>query len=278
MRFDPAVLEAITQRFWREIWQSVVPAAVDEAGIEIHQFGPVQAIAFRDLPEADLLNQIRGAAEPGAVGGGHLAAAVEWMRAREVDFRVPVAEVRPGAAAAESWLGQRGFERGGAWVKYVRDTSPPSIPEVPGVVIYPLGEDEDQGEGLSMIAAEALGLPATAATLFFSLPQASPWRCYTAALGPDEPPVATGAMLVEGDVAQFGPGTTLPRARGHGCNTALLRQRLLDAAAAGCHTVFVELYRSRGARAQRILLRAGFEVAYESPIWRRPALPPAEDG
>lgn len=278
MQFDAAVLERITQRFWRDMWQSVVPEAIDEAGIEVEQFGPVQATAFHDLPEADLLNQIRGAAEPAAVGGGHLAAAVEWMRAREVDFQISVAEVRPGAAEAKTWLRQRGFEPAGGWVKYVRDTSPPP-PGISGVVVYELGDDEGEGEGLSAIAAESLNLPVTAGTLFFSLPQEPPWRCYTAALGPDEPAVATGVMLVEDGVAQFGPGTTLPRARGRGCNTALLRRRLIDAAAAGCHTVFVELNHSSSggdaARAHRIYLKAGFEVAYESPIWRRPVLHPA---
>jgi len=48
----------------------------------MERFGPVQATAFGDLPEIHLLQQIQGAAEPTAVADGHLAAAVEWMRAR----------------------------------------------------------------------------------------------------------------------------------------------------------------------------------------------------
>lgn len=273
MEFDAAALEAVTQRFWRDMWASVVPEAVEEAGIEVRQFGPVQATAFSDLPEVALLNQVRGAAEPGAIEQGHVAEAVEWLRTREVDFRITVAESRPGAAAAASWLEQRGYERESGWVKYVRDCRPPDLPEDPRIVIYELGEDEMEGEGLSTIAAQALELPVTAGTLFFSLPQVAPWRCYTAALGAEEPAVATGAMLIEDGIAQLGPGTTMKRARGHGCNTALLRRRLLDAAAAGCHTVFVELLRSNPVefgRAEHNLLRAGFELAYESPVWRRP--------
>lgn len=281
MEFDAALSERITQRFWRDMWQSVVPEAVGEAGIEVRQFGPVQATAFSDLPETDLLNQVRGAAEPDAVAGGFLAEAVEWLRSREVDFRIPVAESRPGAALATEWLESRGYELDGGWVKYVRDTRPLEIPEDPSVIVYELGDDEAEGEGLSAIAAAALDLPSTAGTLFFSLPQVAPWKCYTAALDPDEPVVATGVTLIEDGVALLGPGTTLKRARGRGCNTALLRRRLIDAAAAGCHTAFVELYRSdvtQMARAERNLLRAGFELAYESPIWRRPALRPASVG
>lgn len=260
------------------MWRSVVPEAVTESGVQMARFGPIQATAFGDLPEAALLNQIQGAAEPGAIEDGHLAGAVEWMRSREVDYRVPVAESRPGAAEAHAWLGARGYERAPGWMKLVRDATPEGLPAAPEMTIYELGQYEEDGEGLSSIAAEALGLPATAGTLFFSLPQERPWHCYTAALGPREPAVATGAMLIEDGVAQLGPGTTLPVAQGMGCNRALLRRRILDAAELGCHTVFVELCEEPPARAgvYRNLRRAGFEVAYESVVWRRPALRPAQ--
>jgi hypothetical protein len=261
------------------MWQSVTPDAVTESGVEVAAFGPVQATAFGDLPEVPSLNQIRGAAEPEAIAGGHLAAAVEWMRSREVDYRVPVAESRPGASAAEAWLSERGYERGEGWIKMVRAAAPLDLPANPGVTIYELGESDGDGEGLSSIAAETLELPVTAGTLFFSLPQTAQWRCYTAGLEPEGEIVATGSMLIDDGVAQLGPGTTLEHGRGRGCNTELLRRRLLDAVEAGCHTVFVEL----GERdpeplmaAYRNLHRAGFEEAYKSRNWQRPALHPAE--
>lgn len=277
MEYEPAVLEKVSQRFWRQMWESVVPEAVTESGIETQRFGPVQATAFGDLPEVHVLNQIQGAAEPDAVTGGHLAEAIEWMRAREVDYRVPVAMSRPGAAEAEAWLGRRGYECGDGWVKLIRDGTPPDLPENPEVTTFELGEYEGDGEGLSAIAAEALGLPMTAGTLFFSLPQEDGWRCYTAALDSEEGIVATGVMLIVDGIAQFGPGTTLERGRGRGCHMALLRRRLLDAVAAGCSTIFVELGECEPdllAATCHNLYRAGFEAAYESRNWRRPALHP----
>lgn len=279
MRYDSAVLERVAQRFRRDMWDSVVPEAISESGVEVERFGPVQATAFGDLPEVHLLQQIQGAAEPGAIEGGHLAAAVEWMRAREVDYRIPVAAGRPGAAEAEAWLGVRGYERGGGWVKLVRDGSPPDFDVDPDIVIYRLGLDEAEGEGLSTIAAEALEMPLVAGTLFFSLPQQNGWHCYTAALGPDEVPVATGSMLIVDGVAQLGAGSTLAEARGHGCNAALLHRRLVDAHRAGCHTVFVEVGEcdlGSWSAVTRNLRRAGFEEAYEGRNWQRPALHPAQ--
>jgi hypothetical protein len=261
------------------MWDSVVPEAISESGVEVERFGPVQATAFGDLPEVHLLQQIQGAAEPGAVEGGYLAAAVEWMRAREVDYRIPVAGGRPGAMAAEAWLGERGYERGGGWIKLVRDGSPPDFEVDPGIVVYRLGEDEAEGEGLSTIAAEALDMPLVAGTLFFSLPQRNGWHCYTAAMGPEEVPVATGSMLIVDGVAQLGAGQTLAHARGQGCNAALLHRRLVDAHRAGCHTVFVEVGEcdlGSWSAVCRNLRRAEFEEAYEGRNWQRPALHPAQ--
>ena len=279
MEYDSAELERVAQRFWRDMWQSVTPDAVTESGVQVANFGPVQATAFGDLPEVSSLNQIRGAAEPNAIGGGHLAEAVEWMRSWEVDYRVPVAESRPGADAAAAWLSERGYERGDGWLKMVRHAAPLDLPANPAVTIYELGKNEGDGEGLSSIATEMFDLPVTAGSLFFSLPQTAQWRCYTAGLAPEGEIVATGSMLIDDGVAQLGPGTTLEHGRGRGCNTELLRRRLLDAVEAGCHTVFVEL----GERdpeslsaAYRNLHRAGFEEAYKSRNWQRPALHPAE--
>jgi len=271
-------LERVAQEFRRDMWESVVSEAVTESGIEVAQFGPVLASAFGELPEVTALNQIQGAAEPEAVSGGYLAEAIEWMRSREVDYRVFVAEGRPGSAEAEAWLAPRGYERGDGWVTFVRDASYPRLPHNPGVKIWALGNSEIDGEGLSAIVSQAMDLPLTAETLFFSLPHRERWHCYTAALEPEEGVVATASMLIHEGVAQFGFGNTLEHARGHGCNTALLRRRLVDAVEAGCHTIFAEVWDCEPERlsgAGRNLVRAGFEPAYSVRNWQRPALRPA---
>jgi hypothetical protein len=96
---------------------------------------------------------------------------------------------------------------------------------------------------------------------------------------PGAPGVAPALVEVDAELAaSLGPGTTPEHARGRGCNTALLRRRLIDAAEAGCHTVFVELGEydhDRILGTYRNLRRAGFEEAYESRNWQRPALHPA---
>jgi GNAT superfamily N-acetyltransferase len=278
MEHDSALLESVAQHFRRDMWMSAAPAAIAESGIEIQRFGPVQATAFGDLPDAVNLNQIQGAAEPGAIEDGYLTAAIEWMRAREVHPRVAVADCRPEASAADEWLGDRGYEQVDGWVKFVRDPRRSHPSADPSIVVYELGTQAIDGEALSAIIAEGMNLPAYAGTLFFSLPEKENWRCYTAALAPEEPVVATGLMRIEDGVAQLGPGHTLPHARGRGCNMALLRRRLIDAAKAGCHTAVVELWDSQPeqlSQAGRNLCRAGFDLAYAGHSWQRPALHPA---
>lgn len=281
MNYDSAVLERVAQMFRYEMWKSVVPDAVAEVGIEVQRFGPVLATTFREKPQVNSLNQIQGAAEPGAVKGGHLADAVEWMRSREVDYRLPVAQSRPGSAEAEAWLGGHGYECGAAWTKLVRDTTPPDLLEDSDIEIFELGEEEADGEGFSWIVREGLDLPIMAESLVFSLPMMDSWRCYTAVPCSDDRVVSAGATLIHDGVAQLGLDATLEADRGRGCNKALLHRRLLDIAEAGCHTVFAELGECEPdslAAARRNLALAGFEEAYGSRNWQRPALTPAATG
>jgi hypothetical protein len=271
---DQAALERANQSFRHEMWMSIVPDAVDEQGIEAQRFGPVLATAFGSEPREPELNLIQGAAEPGAIAEGHVAGAVEWMRSREVEYRVPVAEGLPDTATAEQWLGGHGYERGDARAVFVRDATPPDLPEDPGIEVFELGEEEADGEGFSHLVREGGGLPGMAETLFFSLPVREGWRCYTAA--PQPGVVAAGAMLIEDGLAVLGLDATIAAERGRGCNRALLRRRLLDAAAAGCHTVVAEVAEGdECAGLRHNLLAAGFTQAYAGRDWQRPALRPA---
>lgn len=271
MEYDPAQLEGVSQLRRRDMWRTAAPDAIAECGIEERCFGPVQGTVFGSLPESPLLNQVLGAAEPGAVAGGHLEAALAWAEDLGIDCRVPVARGRPGTAAAEEWLNRHGFEQGRGLVKYVRDASWPDLPGVPGVTVWEIGEEESDGEVMCFTAAPALGLPGPAGTLLFSLPVQENWRTYTAEV--EGQIAAFGSMLIHEGVAVMDLDATLPGFRRRGCNQALLRARLLAAAEAGCDTVVAELPEGDDegvGAAVRNLLRAGFVPAYRSMNWQRP--------
>jgi hypothetical protein len=266
--YDRRELDRVERRFWRDIWESVPSGIAAEKGVEARDFGPVQASVATALPSTGVMNLVLGAAEPGAVADGHLAAATEWARSRGVDGFVPVTPGLPEAEAAERWLGENDYATGYAWMKFVRDAHPPRF-AVPKDVDVVEVTDPDQ-EPFGMIAATGFGFPAWASSFFASLPGRRDWRCYVARV--DDTAQACAAMLIQGELAEFGIAATLEPARGRGCQLALLRRRILDAVAAGCETLFVETGErvpGRPSTSYRNILRAGFEEAYLRPNWQR---------
>src|SRR6185312_7917905 len=125
VEFDHKALDRAEKRFWRDIWESVPAEVAAERGVEVRDFGPVQATVAGALPGVGMMNLVLGATEPGAVDGGHLAAASEWVQAQGVSSYVPVAPGLPESGSAESWLAANGFGPGYAWMKFIRDAHPP---------------------------------------------------------------------------------------------------------------------------------------------------------
>lgn len=233
MNGDAAGIERAQQRFRRDIWSCAPEDAIKESAVQMRRFGPVLATAFGALPRETHLNVIQGAAEPGAVEGGHLAEATEWMRSWEVEYLVPIVSGRPGREQAEEWLRRRGFEPSTVLSNQVRAAGAVAGPDGVGIEVRRVPAEED--EGMTFLLTEGLGLPEMAGILFFSLPLLPNWRCYTALL--EGEPAACGSMMLDGGIAAIGLDATLSQARRRGCHRALLRRRLRDAAEGGCDTV-----------------------------------------
>lgn len=268
VEFDHRALDRVEQRFWRDIWESVPAEIAREKGVEVGDFGPVQATVVSALAGVGMMNLVLGATEPGAIEGGHLAAAAEWASSRGVESYVPVSPGLPETTAAERWLGESDFTRAYAWMKFARDAHPPRFKVAGDVEVVEVTAADREPFG--MIAATGFGLPAWAAAFFARLPEHEDWRCYVARV--DDTAQACAAMLVRDEIAELGIAATLEPARGRGCQLALLHRRILDAAATGCRTLFVETGErvpDRPSASYRNILRAGFEEAYLRPNWRR---------
>lgn len=268
--YETDVLDCGERLFWGDIWDTVPAETAAEKGVELRRFGPVQASVVKALPGVGMMNLVLGATAPEAVAGGHLAAAVEWASSQGVDHYVPVTPGEAGTEAAERWLAANGFAPGFGWMKFVRDAHPPRFAVPEAVEVVELADPD--AEPFGMIAATGFGLPAWAAAFFADLPGREGWRCYVARV--DGQAQACAAMQVHAGVAEFGIAATLEPARGRGCQRALLHRRIVDAAAAGCHLLFVETGEripDRPAASYRNILRAGFEEAYLRPNWARAA-------
>ncbi len=210
MGCDVALLERAELRFRGDIWRTAPTDAVLEAGVQMRQFGPVLVTVFADLPDVAAMNAVQGAAEPGAVAGGHLVEAIDWTREWEVDYIVPVASKRPETGPAEAWLAANGYEQSGIVRKYIRPASPPGWQDPPEIEVRKLAPRET--EGMSYLAVECLGLPDMVGFLFCDLPELEGWHCYVALL--DGVEVACGSMLIADGIATLGVDATAEHARG----------------------------------------------------------------
>lgn len=155
-----------------------------------------------------------------------------------------------------SGTGGRGA-RGGPSRKYFRDDHPLRFPAPGGVEVTAVGDDAERP--FAETVALGLGLPASSAPSFARLPGQAGWHCYLALV--DGNPAAAAALLVDGEVAQFGLAATLEPAHGTRAGLALLRRALDDGIGLGVRRFVAdaETGDEDGARALRRDLRdAGF--------------------
>jgi hypothetical protein len=276
VEYDQRALDRVERHFWREIWEAVPAETAAARGVELRDFGPLQASIAAALPGMGMMNLILGATEPGAVErsglaaskAGALSAAADWANSRGVTAYVPATPGLAGSEPAERWLAANGFSPAYAWMKFARDGHAPRFRAPQGVEVVELSGPAEEPFG--MLAATGFGLPAWASAFFADLPGRAGWHCYVARV--DGSAQACAAMLVSHGVAQFGIAATLEPARGRGCQLALLHRRIRDAVALGCESLFVETGErvpDRPSGSYRNILRAGFKEAYVRPNWER---------
>jgi hypothetical protein len=263
---DAVALDEAEKRFWRGLWDTACEDAVVDLGIDMVQFGPIEAAVVVEEAAEPALNFILGAGAPGAIEDGYLPAAVKWMERHDVDFRVPLIPGLPEQEAAERWLQRHHYRLLDGPMKMLRDGSPPQFQAPSGIDIYERVDPwEDEGFGDPL--AESLGFASWAATFFLDLPGTSGWRCYCAVDG-DEP-LAYVAMHLHRDVAVLALASRLVGERDGLGQTAVLRRCIGDAVAAGCHTIAVAEAGYEPAVSDReSLLAAGFEDVARTYTWQ----------
>lgn len=84
----------------------------------------------------------------------------------------------------------------------------------------------------------------------------------------DGRPAGAGALYIADGIGQLANAATLTELRGRGAQTALIRRRIRDAAAAGCE--LVSSGASAGSQSLRNLERAGLRLVYTKTACRAP--------
>jgi len=82
----------------------------------------------------------------------------------------------------------------------------------------------------------------------------------------DGHPIATGMLFIFDDVCMLAGASTLPDARKHGAQTALLEDRLTFAASKGCRLAMMGA--APGSQSQKNAQKNGFQIAYTRTKWQ----------
>jgi hypothetical protein len=92
------------------------------------------------------------------------------------------------------------------------------------------------------------------------------WHLYLACV--EKTPAGTALLHVQDQTASFPAATTIPSFRGRGCQSALLRQRMVDAVRAEC--ILLVGQTGVGTVSQHNMERVGMKIAYTKAIWKTP--------
>jgi hypothetical protein len=269
----PGALHALERQFWLDLFRAPCLDAVEERGIEVRHYGPVLSYAIADSPRSLLFNLTLGASRPGAVEGGHLGQALDWVESLGVDSRIPLRLDFGEPESADDLLNRRGYRRPATLAMFVRGGAPPSFPEPQDVRVDP--NREEDFETFTHLLSVPNGLDWFGDGFLGGLSELRDWRSYLAVDEKTGWAAGAATMMLHYEVAQLGFAGVHETVRRRGVHLALIRRRIVDALAAGARQLFAVTEEapdfpdtiSAGARN---LLRAGFTLSSARPLWRPP--------
>jgi hypothetical protein len=177
----------------------------------------------------------------------------------------PAVQLSPGARPPElaGWLAARGLHADDTWVKLLRGVAPPPEPAT-DLRVERIGPA--QAPAFAETFGAVFGLPDPLRVWIECSVGRHGWRHYLAFDG--DQPVATGALFVYEQIGWLGVAATLRSHRRRGAQSAIIAQRIRDAAALGCRWLAAETSDNTPDQSHpstHNLRRLGFEIAYLRP-------------
>jgi hypothetical protein len=160
-------------------------------------------------------------------------------------------------------LRSQGLDVRDRWAKVHRGPGTPPTPQT-AVTVEEIGVE--RAIAFAEVTTIGFGMPAQLRAWIASTVGRPDWRHYLGIM--NGTPVAAAALFVVGNVGWLGVASTLPQARRHGAQSALLARRIADASAMGCTHIITETSEELPTRPNpsfRNMIRAGFAVEYHRP-------------
>lgn len=248
-------------------WRDMLAAMPEDFGRAIgngsRMIGNTLAISAKNVPLVTF-NRVIGMGLDAAGGRGQVGQVAEHIRAHSI----PAAQLQIApqllTSEHERELAAEGFERLAVrWAKMGRSTDdPPSFDA--GLDIEEVGLG--QTDAFASAVHAGFGMPPIFKAWIAALVGRAGWRCYVAREAGEV--VAGAALFLGADAAWLGMAATLPTARKHGAQSALIARRIDDAGKAGKRWVYTETGMLDGPNPSLDnMYRTGFECLHERTNW-----------
>ena len=243
--------------------QALQKLAGNPYGAEIKAFGTATGLMIRSMPDNTLFNRIADFT-PDELP--RLDEIISWYTENKIDFRFDLLPSHVTPALFQTLAGRGYYHSRFYSVLY-------GLPEVgsqafPGVTVRTIEADElgifddIYMAGFGFPESRRAVLTAGLNNNFF---EGSPTRFYLALV--NGTPAAIGLLLISDNIGYLATATTLAEFRGHGCQKALIQQRILDAREAGCE--LVTSHTAFASASQINMEKAGLRLAYNKALWTK---------
>jgi hypothetical protein len=260
---DGRAAEAIEVRAWRDLLEAMPPPLKAGIGGDGRMVGGALSISARNVPLVTF-NRVIGLGVDRQAEPHDLQEIARHIRA--VSAPVAQLQIAPFALSPEMLadLAAEGFARAPTvWAKMSRRTERPPLVDTEFSVDL-VGPGEAELYAGTVLAG--FDMPPSFSPWLAALPGRPGWRCYLARAAGET--LAASALYLDGDSGWLGMAATLPRARKHGAQSALIARRIADAAALGKSWVFTETGILDGPNPSLAnMKRAGFECVHERTNW-----------
>jgi GNAT superfamily N-acetyltransferase len=254
-----ARIERVASAFSVAWLEQVLTRPDHPSRLDLRRFGPVVAAMAPGRPGLDFMNRIYGLTPDRADELPTIAAAYGLLGLRPWIEVAPHPEFEAFADA----LDNNSFRQIGVYS--VLAASCALTVRTDGrddIVIEPARDDESELFGATRAAGYEIS-PEAAGD--FALWSRIPGVTTYLARRSDEV-VGSAALFVQDGVGYLADGATLPAARGHGVQAALIKKRVADATETGCDVV-ASLASPYGT-SHRNLERGGLRIAFQLSVWR----------
>ena len=240
-------------------------------GVELAQVGGTSLLSIQSQRNNPSVNRAMGFAREDLA---HLDEMLAWLHARSAYFWFDVAPALADDAVLKALADAGLYPSFFLDVVYARPQElPERAPDGVAVRQVDLGQEaRDFTRAFSLgfgIPLDLLERTKQSARVEHGAPG---WRCYLATVAGE--PAAMATLYAEGQIAEIDAMATAPAYRRRGCQSALLRRCLADAARAGSTLIASQAEPSSGS--ERNFCRAGFQIAYTKLLYapRKPGRTP----